>query len=122
MYASHPAQNPVAAARQCERRDEDAEDGPNGIEPGEVRQEGRRQEDGADHVREPRRPRVLERSLAEVRLHQLEVGEARQAVPSPERQADDELEREQREKPRPTGDNRDEGERTDDDLIEAWRA
>ena len=48
---------------------------------------------------------VLELALAEDGLHELEVRQARQAVPATERQPDDELEREQREEPRPAGDD-----------------
>ena len=61
-------------------------------------------------------------SLAEERLHELEVREARKAVAAPERQTDDELQRQQAEEPRPAGDDRDERERSDDDLVEARRA
>ena len=41
--------------------------------------------------------RVLDRALAEARLHELEVREARQAPAAAERQPERELEREQRE-------------------------
>ena len=55
-------------------------------------------------------------------LDELEVREARQAVAPSEREADDELQREQPEEPRPSRDDRDERERADDDLVEARRA
>ena len=63
---------------------------------GEARRVGerrRREHDEADHVRGPRRARVLERPLAEARLDELEVGEARQAEAAPEREPERELER-----------------------------
>jgi hypothetical protein len=50
--------------------------------------EEEREEDRADEVREPRRARVLERSLAEPRLQELEVREARQAEAATERESD----------------------------------
>src|SRR6185369_7814984 len=50
------------------------------------------QEHRADHVREARGTRVLDRPLADERLHELEVAEAREAVAAAERQTDDELE------------------------------
>ena len=110
---------PRRGGEERESRDEDSEDGAEGLEPGDVGEEGRRQEGGADHVREPRRPCVLEDALAEDGLHELEVRQARQAVAAAEREADDELDREQREEPRPAGDDRRQRERSDDDLIEA---
>src|SRR4029078_11588787 len=84
--------------------------------------ERRGEKRGADHVREPRRTRVFECALTDVRLHELEVGEAWQAVASAERQTDDQLEREHTEEPRPAGHHGDERERPDDDLVEARRA
>ena len=44
-----------------------------------------------DHIREPRRPRILERPFPEDGLNQLEVRETGKAVPATERQPDDEL-------------------------------
>ena len=77
--------------REC--RDDATEDLPGGRETGRVREARRTQERDADHVREPRWPRVLDRSLTETRLDDLEVQEAREAVPATEGQADGKLER-----------------------------
>ena len=83
MYASQPAQNPVAAARNASAvtRSENRADR---LEPDGVREERRRQEPGAYHVREAGWPRVLERPLTDVRLHELEVRKAGEAVAPPE--------------------------------------
>ena len=87
-----------------------------------AREEGetcRAQEDRADEVREPGRPGVLERALAEARLDELEVGETLQAPAAAEREPDDQLDREQREQPpRPDGDG-DERQDPDHRLVEA---
>ena len=108
--------------QQRERGNENAETGAERIEPGEIRDERRREEDRADHVRESGRPRVLERPLTDQRLHEFEIREAGQAVAPPERQPDDELQSQQTEEPGQPGDDRDERERSDDDLVEARRA
>ncbi len=47
--------------------------------------------DGADDVREARRPRVLDRAFPDPRLDELEVGEAGKAVAPAESEPDDEL-------------------------------
>jgi len=74
-----PAQNPVAAASRGECRDEGAERRPEQVELGERGERRGGEHAEADHVREARRPGVLEPSLSEPRLDQLEVGDARQA-------------------------------------------
>ena len=48
-----------------------------------VREDRRRQDGGADHVREPWRSCILELALADVRLHELEVHQARQQYRRP---------------------------------------
>src|SRR5205823_11763774 len=78
--------------RQC--GDEQGERGADGA-PAERVGERRRAEHGRSHdVREAGWARVLERALAETRLHELEVRDARQAVPPAEDEADYELQRE----------------------------
>ena len=76
----------------------------------------------ADHVREPRRARVLETALAEARLDELEVEEAGEAVATPEEQSDRELEREQRQQPPRAHGDGDEREHADDELVGSRRA
>ena len=98
---------------QRERGDEQAERDPERREPGGVGERGRGEHGEADHVRDARRARVLERPLAEARLDQLEVGEARQAPAAAEREPERELEREQREQPPPAGRDRDDREHPD---------
>src|SRR3990170_8566461 len=91
---------------QGQHGDQPAERGPERLGAGEVGRRRCYQKRGADHVREPRRPRILERPFPENRLEELEVHEARQAVPASESQPDDELEGEQREQPPPAGEDR----------------
>ena len=112
-----PVQNPVHRREQREHRDEPAERGAERLRPSQVRERRGREHCQADHVREARRARVLQRSLAEPRLQHLEVEEAGQAPAAAEREAERELEREQREQPpRPDGDP-DQCDQPDDRLV-----
>ena len=88
-------------------------------QPGRVRDGRRAEDDDADHVREARRPGVLDRPLAEARLHELEVGEAREAVPPAEGEADRELEREDGQEGPPARDHGHQSEQPDRRLVEA---
>ena len=83
-------------SEQRERRDEQAERGAEDRRAERVRDRGGGEHGEPDDVRGARRPRVLELALAEARLDELEVGEARQAPAAAERQPERELEREQR--------------------------
>ena len=119
MYISQPAQKPVIEASSASAGDEAAETGAQAVPAGEEGETCRAQEDRADEVREPRRPGVLERALAEARLDELEVGETLQAPAAAEREPDDQLDREQREEPpRPDRDG-DERQDADHRLVEA---
>ena len=89
LYASQPVQNPVTAASSASAATIEPSTAPAIDRPDRVGERRRGQEDGADDVREAGRARVLERPLAEARLHELEVGEARQAAAPPEDEADD---------------------------------
>ena len=82
------------AGRGCgegQHRDESAERCSEHLGAGDVGDGRSGQKCGANHVREARRPRILERALTEERLNQLEIRETRKAVPATERQPDDEL-------------------------------
>ena len=127
-----PAGEPVAdlvrrAARaearrrgeERERGDEQAERRPHGREARGVGQRRRGQHRQADHVREARRPGVLEASLAEPRLDQLEVGDAREAPAAAERQPEGELQRQEREEPPPARHDAEQRDEADDDLVHA---
>ena len=76
---------------------------------------------GTDEVREPGRPGVLELTLADDGLHELEVRETRQAVAAAEGEADRELRREKREQPPPAEGDRAGREDADDGLVEPRR-
>ena len=113
------------AGRRREEReggDEEAERRADGVEPERVGERGRSEDAEPHHVREARRARVLEAALAEARLEHLEVEDAGEAPPAAERQAERELEREQREEEPPARDDREERHEPDDDLVEARRA
>jgi hypothetical protein len=62
------------------------------------------EERGPHHVGEPRRPRILQRPLADPRLDQFVVDPAGKAPPAPERQPECQLHRHQRPKHRPAED------------------
>src|SRR5206468_1316459 len=79
------------------------------------------EEDRADEIGEARRPRVLERPLAEARLDELEVCEAGEAEPPSEGQADDELRREDPEQPPRAGRDGERREGADRRLVESRR-
>ena len=130
-----PAGEPVAdlvrrAARaeasrggeESERGDQQPEHGAERLEPREIGERRPREDDEADHVREPRWARVLEPSLAEPRLDQLEVRDAGEAPAAPERQPDRELQREERQEPPPPGRDGEQRDEADDDLVDARRA
>ena len=63
------------------------------------------------------RAAVLERPFAEPRLQHLEVEDAREAPATPERQAERELQREEREQEPPPGHHGDERHDADDGLV-----
>src|SRR5581483_1271643 len=104
---------------QRERGDQQGEDHADHRRTGGVRDRGSAEEDDADDVREARRAGVLERALAEARLDQLEVREARQAEAAAERQANEELQREQRQQPPPARRDRDNRHDADQRLVRA---
>jgi hypothetical protein len=79
----------------------------------------RAQEHEADHVGEAGRAGVLQRALADPGLDQLEVRQARQAEPAPERQPDRQLQRQQTKQPGLAGDHGDQRQRADHGLIRA---
>src|SRR5262249_18924007 len=97
--------------------DDAAENDSDRIGAGEVRDAGCRQEPAADEVREARRARVLERSLAEPWLDHLEVEEARQAIAPAERQPDRKLGGEEDEQPPWADCDRHEREAADHRLV-----
>ena len=70
---------------------------------------------------ETRRPRVLHGPFAEARLHELEVGEARQAVAPTEGEADRQLCGQEPEDEPPAREHGDECEHADGRLVEARR-
>ena len=122
MYASHPAQKPVAAARNASTATSAAERSAEHLVPATYESEAAVR-NAAPTMFAKRGGRASSSgALAEARLDELEVREAREAVPAAERQPDDELEREQREQPPPAGDDCDSREHSDDDLVEARRA
>ena len=119
----------VAAGAEAGHRGEERERGDDAAEHGaerrpadEVRDRGGGEEPEPDHVREPRRPAVLERPLAEPRLQHLEVEDAREAPAPPEREAERELQREERQQQPPAGQHGDERDDADDRLVHARRA
>ena len=73
----------------------------------------------ADDVREARWAAVLERPLAEAGLQHLVVEDAGEAPAPPERQAESELQREQRQERPPTRQDGDESDHADDRLVHA---
>ena len=81
----------------------------------------RREESEPDHVREPRRPAVLERPFAEPRLEHLVVEDAREAPASAEHEPERELQCEQRQQHPPAGQHGDERDDADDCLVHARR-
>ena len=89
-------------------------------EAGQVGDRGGGQHDQPDHVGGAGRTRVLERPLAEPRLHQLEVGDAGQAPAAAEAQAQRQLQRQQREQRPEPGDHRDQRARRR--SPSGWRA
>src|SRR2546429_1869281 len=107
---------------ECECRDEPAEDRAECAESYCVRGRRGSEEDGADEVGEPRRSRVLERTLAEARLDELEVCDAGDAEAAAEGQPDEQLSGEDHEQPPPAGRNRERGEQTDGRLVEPRRS
>src|SRR5439155_19652881 len=108
--------------QERERGDGSAEHGAERGETGCVRDGRRREEHGSDEIREARRPRVLQRAFAEQGLHELEVGEGRQAEAPAERQPDDQLGPEQAEQPPPAGRDREHGQDADRRLVEPGSA
>ena len=109
MYASQPVQNPVTAASSARAATRppstaptvsnpsahDAAAAPRNTAPTRLANRGGRESSSGPSPKMP--------------LHDLEVGEARQAVPPSEGQADGELEREQAEQPPGAGRDRDSG-------------
>jgi signal transduction histidine kinase len=91
-------------------------------ESGEVGRRGRAQHDHADLVREARRARILQRALAEAGLDQLEVGDACEAEAPSQREADGELECNQRQQPPLAGDDADQRQHADHRLVCTRRA
>ena len=129
-----PAAEPVAdlvrrAARAEARRggeereggDQQPERGADRLEPREVGERRPREDDEADHVREPGWARVLEASLAEPGLDQLEVGDAGEAPAAAECQPERELQREERQEPPPAGRDGEQRDQAHHDLVDAWR-
>ena len=112
---------PGHGGEQRQRGDDRAEHDAGERQPDRVGERRRGQEDRADDVREAGRARVLERPLAEARLHELEVGDARQAVAASEDEADDQLRAEEREQEPPAGEHGDERQDPDRRLVEARR-
>lgn len=88
--------DPGGRREQGERRDEQREGAADRVEAEQVGERRRAEHARADHVREAGRAAVLERALPEPWLEHLEGEETRQAVAAPEREADGELQREQR--------------------------
>ena len=77
LYASQPVQKPVAAASSASAATSRPSAAPRIVDAERVRDRGRREDGEPDHVRGARRARVLELALAEPRLDELEVGDAR---------------------------------------------
>ena len=112
------------AGRGCDHGqhcDEPAQRGSEHFDAGEVGDGRSGQTCRADHVREARGSRVLERALTEDRLNQLEVRQTREAVPTAEGQPDDKLHCEQRKQQPPAGKDREGREHSYDDLVETRR-
>src|SRR6266508_6749511 len=103
------AAEPRRRSDQRKRGDDSAE---HGAEGGETRCIGDgcgHEEDSPDEIREARRTGVLQWPLADTRLHELEVSEARQAEAPAERQPDEQLHSKHAEQPPPTGCERERG-------------
>ena len=84
LYASQPVQKPVTAASSASAATSSAEHRAGDVPAERVGERRRAEHGGSDHVRGARRPAVLERALAEPRLHELEVREAGQAEAAPD--------------------------------------
>jgi hypothetical protein len=129
--STHPRREPVHLApdaepgrrgEERERRHDPAEDDAGRREAGGVGDARGGQEGDPDHVREARRARVLDRTLAQPGLDELEVQEAREAIPAAEGQADRQLQRDRGEEAPGPGEDREERQRPDDRLIGPRRA
>jgi hypothetical protein len=112
---------PCGGGQQGEKRDERAKPRPDRIRPRRVARARCGEEDETDQVGKPRRARVLERSLAEAGLEDLEVEQAGEAEAPPEGEADGELGGQHCEQPPGADRHRDERDEPDDRLIRPRR-
>src|SRR6266542_2311241 len=113
---------PGAGRQQREHGDGDTRHEPDHRQADRVGQRGEPQQGRADEVGEPGRPRILDRPLAEARLHHLEVEDAGQAPAPAEGEAERELQGQEPEQPPPAGEQGDDGDDADRPLVEAWGA
>ena len=129
-HSPHSGADPVDLAagaetgrgsREGESPDEEAERPAERREAAGVGERRRAEYEDADRVGEAGWARVLDRALADARLDELEVGEARKAPAPAQRQPDGELGGEQSEERPPAGREGDEGEEADHGLVEARR-